>query len=81
MIVCSVREGYPDETGHVDQREREIMDAWRDLQRKADERKKQLSDAEQQQRFNEQARDLVSSDVTSATPSNSSASMSRRAIW
>ena len=55
-----MRAGYPDETDHVDQREKEINDLWDDLQRKAAERKRKLADAEQQQRFKEEARDLES---------------------
>ena len=53
-----MREGYPDERDHVNQREKEISDLWDGLQRKAAERKKKLADAEQQQRFKEQAGDL-----------------------
>ena len=47
-------------TTSVDQREKEIKDLWDDLQRKAAERKRKLADAEQQQRFKEEARDLES---------------------
>ena len=61
MLVFRVRKDYPDEAGHVNQREREIMDMWKDLKRKADQRKKDLADAEEQQKFKEEARDLVSS--------------------
>ena len=47
----------------MNQREKDIMDAWRDLQKKAADRKKKLADAEEQQRFKEQARDLVSGQI------------------
>lgn len=57
--VSSVRQSYPDEAGHVDQREKEIMDMWKALQDRMKERKKQLGDREEEMKFAEEAKDLV----------------------
>lgn len=54
-----MRQSYPDETGYVNQREKEIMDMWKALQDRAKQRHKQLADAEEEQRFKQEAKDLV----------------------
>jgi len=58
LIANDVRKTYPDEAGHVNQREKEIMDMWRALQDKAKKHKKLLDDAEELYRFNEEAKDF-----------------------
>lgn len=60
VLMCSVRQSYPDEAGHVNQRERDIMAMWRALQDKMKERKKQLGNREEEMKFAEEAKDLVS---------------------
>ncbi len=58
-----MRQSYPGEAGHVNQREKEIMDMWKDLQEKAKERKRKLADAEEKQRFKEEMKDLVRNEL------------------
>ncbi|KAL8620004.1 hypothetical protein ACOMHN_015286 [Nucella lapillus] len=55
----SVRSSYPDEKGYVDQRQKELHDLWKGLKDRADQRKKQLDSAQDQQQFSDEAKDLM----------------------
>ncbi|XP_067682927.1 spectrin beta chain, non-erythrocytic 5-like isoform X3 [Haliotis asinina] len=56
----SVKSSYPDESGYVDQRQQELEKLWKGLKSKADKRKGQLSEAQNQQKFGEDAKDILS---------------------
>lgn len=58
LLADAVRQSYPDEAGYVNGRENDIMGMWDELQRKAAERGKALGDAEQQQKFLDDAKDV-----------------------
>ncbi|KAK7105089.1 spectrin beta chain, non-erythrocytic 5-like isoform X3 [Littorina saxatilis] len=55
----SVRASYPDEKGYVDTRQKELHDMWKALKDRADERKRQLDSAQDQQEFSDEAKDLM----------------------
>ncbi|XP_012946429.2 spectrin alpha chain, non-erythrocytic 1 [Aplysia californica] len=58
-LADSVRSSYPDEAGYVDQRQKDLLGEWQNLQGQAGSRKDTLSDANNQQRFNDDAKDLL----------------------
>ncbi|XP_041352702.1 spectrin beta chain, non-erythrocytic 5-like isoform X2 [Gigantopelta aegis] len=58
-LADSVRNGYPTEVGYVDQRQGELDKHWKALQDKANARKNQLKDAQNQQQFGDEAKDLL----------------------
>ncbi len=58
--MCRVCKDYPDEAPYVKEKEKEIMDLWKSLKDKADERKKKLAEAEEEQQFLEAVKDFVS---------------------
>ena len=55
-----MRDGYPDEEGYVNDRQKEIMDMWKALQDKGKDRKQKLEDAAEKQKFKDERKDLVS---------------------
>ncbi|XP_076441755.1 spectrin beta chain, non-erythrocytic 5-like [Babylonia areolata] len=58
-LADSVRASYPDEKGYVDQRQKELHDLWKGLKDRADQRKKELDSAQDQQQFSDEAKDLM----------------------
>ncbi|KAK3737897.1 hypothetical protein RRG08_028522 [Elysia crispata] len=58
-LATDVKASYPDESGYVDQRQKDLQSQWGDLKNQAGSRKDVLSDANNQQRFNDDAKDLL----------------------
>ncbi|GFO34699.1 spectrin beta chain, non-erythrocytic 5-like, partial [Plakobranchus ocellatus] len=58
-LAADVKASYPDESGYVDQRQRDLQGEWGDLKNQAGSRKDILSNANNQQRFNDDAKDLL----------------------
>nr|XP_022333961.1 spectrin alpha chain, non-erythrocytic 1-like isoform X4 [Crassostrea virginica] len=58
FLADSVRASYPDEKNYVDQRQKELQDLWDSLQDKAANKRKKLEDSEEEQKFNNDAKDL-----------------------
>ncbi|XP_055880886.1 spectrin beta chain, non-erythrocytic 2-like isoform X3 [Biomphalaria glabrata] len=59
FLADTVRSAYPDEKGYVDQRQKDIKGQWGALKDQAKSRKEILGDANDQQRFHEDAKDLL----------------------
>ncbi|BFZ07506.1 hypothetical protein BsWGS_10543 [Bradybaena similaris] len=59
FLADSVRSSYPDEAGYVNHRQKDLQGEWADLKDQARARKDNLSDAHNQQRFNDNAKDLL----------------------
>ncbi|XP_059148013.1 spectrin beta chain, non-erythrocytic 2-like isoform X3 [Physella acuta] len=60
FLADSVRSSYPDEAGYVDQRQKNIAGDWNSLKDLSKSRKENLDSANSQQRFNDDAKDLLS---------------------
>ncbi|KAL5008187.1 hypothetical protein ScPMuIL_013768 [Solemya velum] len=58
-LADSVKSAYPDESPYVDHRQGELHQLWNGLKDKANKRKASLDDHEDKQRFNEDAKDLM----------------------
>ncbi|XP_064623906.1 spectrin beta chain, non-erythrocytic 2-like isoform X3 [Lineus longissimus] len=59
MLGAAVKASYPGEANSVNQRQKELDKMWNDLKDKAADRKEKLQQAEEQQQFNEDYRDLA----------------------
>ncbi|KAH9509152.1 hypothetical protein Btru_049222 [Bulinus truncatus] len=60
FLADTVRSAYPDEKGYVDQRQKDLQGQWGDLKDQAGSRKDILGDANNQQRFHDDTKDLLS---------------------
>ncbi|CAL1542371.1 unnamed protein product [Lymnaea stagnalis] len=60
FLADTVRSSYPDEAGYVDQRQKDLHGEWGALKDQAGSRKDILSDASNQQKFHDDAKDLLS---------------------
>ena len=59
FFALKVKHSYPDEAGHVDKSEEEIMTQWVDLQEKSNNKSAKLTEAERLQSFLLKAKELV----------------------
>lgn len=58
-LANSVKKSYPAEKENVEKRQMEIQDMWKDMQKKADERRKRLENAVGQQIFESSTKDIL----------------------
>ncbi|KAJ8309236.1 hypothetical protein KUTeg_014110 [Tegillarca granosa] len=59
FLADSVRSAYPDEKKYVDTRQKDLQNQWDNLKDKAADRKKKLDDAQELQKFDLDAKDLL----------------------
>ncbi|KAL4238363.1 Spectrin beta chain [Mactra antiquata] len=58
-LAGSVKASYPEESGYVDKRKKELDKMWKDLMDKAADRKKKLEDQAEILKFNDSAKELL----------------------
>lgn len=60
-MSCSyrVKASYPEESGYVDKRKKELDKMWKDLMDKANDRKRKLQEQAERLQFDDSAKELV----------------------